>query len=93
MSRDTTLAKIVWVRVEEGTPGLFVATSPDLKGLLVAKHSLEELEVAIPTAIRELYSACGLHVVVTKADDDNNDAGLEPWIAVPAAAIRQAATA
>ncbi len=94
MTATRTLAKIVRVKVEEGTPGLFVATSPDLKGLLVAEHSLEDLEAAIPKAVIELYAACGERVIVTKAEDDGgDDAGYEPWVAMPAEIAVKAAAA
>jgi hypothetical protein len=82
--------KMVRVKIEEGTPGLFVATSPDLQGLLVAEHSLEALHNAIPTAVRELLAAYGERVVVTRLDDDM-DGGYEPWVATPEQALRLAA--
>ena len=37
MTSTLTTAKVVRVKVEEGKTGLFYATSPDLKGLLVAE--------------------------------------------------------
>ena len=88
MTSATMKARIVRVKVEEGKTGLFYAVSPDLKGLLVAKPTLDELESAIPEAIAALYAACGTEVVVTKAEDDDPD--YFPWIAIPAAAARKA---
>jgi hypothetical protein len=42
---------------ERGKAGLFYATSPDLKGLLVAEKTAEDLEKAIPRAIKDLQAA------------------------------------
>ena len=58
-------AHIVRVKYETGQTGLIYASSPDLKGLLVAEHTFEELERVVPRAITELYAACGVNVVVT----------------------------
>ena len=88
MTSATMKAKIVRIRIEDGKTGLFYAVSPDLKGLLVAKPNLDELERAIPGAIMGLYAACGIAVVVTKAEDDDPD--YFPWIAIPAEAARRA---
>lgn len=75
-------ARIVRVRIEEGKAGLFYATSPDLKGLLVAESTIDGLEREIPKAITDLYAACGVHVIVTQAQD-GEDNTLTPWVAVP----------
>jgi hypothetical protein len=88
MSMTTMRAKIVRIRIEDDE-GLFVASSPDLKGLLVAARELDVLEREIPRMITELYAACGEEVVVSKADDSGDDA-CPPWIAFPAAVARQA---
>ena len=65
-------AQIVRIKIEEGKAGLFYATSPDLKGLLVAEPTIDALDAAIPAAIAELYAAaCGTKVVVTKARNDD----------------------
>jgi hypothetical protein len=78
----STRAKIVRVKVEEGKAGLFYATSPDLKGLLVAESNIDDLDIAISKAITDLYAATGETVVVTKAQDD--DPEFFPWVAIPA---------
>lgn len=78
----TMKARIVRIKYEEGKTGLFYAISPDLKGLLVAKPTMDALEEAIPAAIKEMYAACGVIVVVTKAEDD--DPVYFPWVAIPA---------
>lgn len=81
MTTPTMKAKIVRVKIEEGRAGLFYATSPDLKGLLVAEPTIDGLENEIPRAITALYAACDVDVVVTKAQDGDDD--LTPWVAVP----------
>ena len=79
-------ATIVRVKIEEDKVGLFYATSPDLRGLLVAKPDLETLFEAIPQAITDLYAAKGIEVVVTIAKDD--DPEFYPWVAIPAEVAR-----
>jgi hypothetical protein len=78
----STKAKIVRVKVEEGKAGLFYATSPDLRGLLVAEPNIDDLDIAISKSITDLYAACGESVIVTKAQDD--DPEFFPWVAIPA---------
>lgn len=73
MSNVSKNAKIVRIKIEEGKKGLLYATSPDLTGLLVAEPTLDGLERAIPKAISDLFEACGLKVVVTKADHRQDD--------------------
>ena len=75
-------AHIVRVKYEKGQTGLIYASSPDLKGLLVAEHTFEELEEAVPQAITELYAACGVNVVVTWTD--KREDGVRSWVAFPA---------
>ncbi|MCW2283567.1 hypothetical protein M2323_001339 [Rhodoblastus acidophilus] len=72
-------AKIVRVVVEQGRAGLFYATSPDLKGLLVANPTIEGLKEEIPTAIEEMYLACDMRVCVTEVENDSPMS----WVAVP----------
>lgn len=88
MTSSSMKAKIVRVRVEKGRAGLYYATSPDLKGLLVGEPTLEALEQAIPAAVADLYLACGVRVVVTKAEDSDGD--YSPWVALPAEVARAA---
>ncbi|WP_257194812.1 MULTISPECIES: hypothetical protein [unclassified Bradyrhizobium] len=83
MSAMTSMkAKIVRVKVEEGKAGLFYATSPDLKGLLVAEPNIDQLDDAVSKSIADLYAACGESVLVTKAQDA--DPEFFPWVAIPA---------
>ncbi len=83
-------ARLVRVRVRQGEAGLLFATSPDLRGLLVAERTAEELEVAIPQAVTDLYAACGEAVVVSRmATTDAHDDD-EAWVAFPAEIARKA---
>lgn len=83
-------AKRVRVRIEEGREGLFYATSPDLRGLLVAGKTLDELNDRVPEAISMLFEAQGYKVVVSpleNGEEENRD--LHPWVAFPAAIAAQ----
>lgn len=84
-------ARVVRIRVEEGETGLFFATSPDLRGLLVAKPTVDELDEAIPAAIAALYEALGVNVVVTMLDRADDE--FRPWVAVPVEVARRALAA
>jgi hypothetical protein len=77
MADATMKARMVRVRREEGKTGLFYATSPDLKGLLVAEPTLDALELAIPKAISDLYAAQGTVVVVTRVEDGLDEVACE----------------
>jgi hypothetical protein len=85
MTSTLTTAKVVRVKVEEGKTGLFYATSPDLRGLLVAEPTIDDLEASIPKVITDMFAALGVAVVVTKATDDDPD--YYPWVAIPTAAF------
>ena len=74
-------AKFVRVQIKEGKSGIFLATSRDLKGLLVAEPTLADMYQAIPEAIRQMYAACGVDVVVTVAENPVDDD--RAWVAIP----------
>ena len=86
MPSKSMKAKIIRVKIDEDGD-MLVATSPDMKGLLVVATSPEKMERAVTDAIRNLYLVCGIEVVVSKAEDGIDS--LEPWIAFPAALARQ----
>lgn len=80
-------AKIVRIEIEEGTAGLFYATSKDLPGLLVAKSTMDAVRDAIPAAITEMFAACSVNVVVAPVQPDDicyDDA----FVAVPMAFVK-----
>jgi hypothetical protein len=86
MPSKSMKAKIILVKIEQDGD-MFVATSPDMKGLLVCATSYEKIEAAVTEAIRNMYLACGVDVVVSKAEDGTD--ALEPWIAFPAELARR----
>jgi hypothetical protein len=65
--------KRVFVRVEEVPGGRVMATSNELRGLMVAANSVDELLPLVPEAIAELYEASGYSVVVTIVDKQDTD--------------------
>jgi hypothetical protein len=81
MNEKAPTARIVRVTVDERHPGLFFGTSPDLRGLFIAKESLGEVLEAIPASIASLYEAVGEKVIVEPAVDSNNTTA---WVAIPA---------
>jgi hypothetical protein len=90
MSDIAPKARIVHVTCERGKAGLLYASSPDLRGLLVAEDTADALRKAIPTAIRDLYAAMGVEVVVSPVDDPTDEG--RTWVAFPAAIAREALT-
>ena len=56
----TAPTRTIRVEYKEGSTGLIYATSPDLKGLLVAKPTMDELVAAVPEAIADLFAAAGV---------------------------------
>ncbi len=88
MTSSSMKAKIIRVKMREGKSGYFFATSPELRGLLVTEPTIDELLRSIPTAIRDLYAACDLDVVVEMADERGDE--YIPWIAFPAEVARKA---
>jgi hypothetical protein len=89
MSDATMKARIVHITCEQGKAGLLYASSPDLRGLLVAERSVDAVRQAIPKAIRDLYAAKGVEVVVSPVDEPDEG---RTWVAFPAAIAREALT-
>jgi hypothetical protein len=87
MPSKSMRAKIIRVKIDEDGD-MFFATSPDMKGLLVAATSLEKMDAAVLKAIRNMYLACDIDVFVSKAEDGSD--AFEPWVAFPAELARQA---
>ena len=86
-AKSQTKARIVRVKIDQGSAGLFYATSPDLRGLLVTGKTLPELRERIPVAITQLFEALDWHCTVIDAeggDDAQAAPMLQPWIAIPA---------
>jgi hypothetical protein len=91
MSAATKYGKLLRVSVKEGENGVYVATSPSLKGLLVVSKNFNKLiDTLVPQAIVDLYAACNEHIVVAPLDEDTDDPNVRPFVAVPAEVARQA---
>jgi hypothetical protein len=82
-------AQIVRIKLDQGKTGLLYATSPDLKGLLVAERSMQDLEREIPIAIAGLFQAAGEDVVIIQAEDLAGENPVKSWVKVPASVNRQ----
>jgi predicted RNase H-like HicB family nuclease len=76
-------AKIVRVTIERGREGLLYAESPDLKGLMVARQTIEELRRQIPIAIQAMFAADDVSVAVSEVESDDDCS----WVAVPIEAL------
>jgi hypothetical protein len=87
MSDVAPKARLVHITCEKGKAGLLYASSPDLLGLLVAEQTIDGLRQAIPNAIRDLYAAMGVEVVVSPVDEPDDG---RTWVAFPAVIARQA---
>jgi hypothetical protein len=87
MTSSRPKAKTFRVHIEDRN-GLFVATSPELKGMLVVGRSVEAVTNAIPKEVEDLFAACGSKVIVSEVEDDDQE--LTPWVAVPAEFARRA---
>jgi hypothetical protein len=81
MSESRLDARIVRLDYHQGNAGLWYATSPDCKGLVIGRPSIKELEEAVPQAIVDMWAACGVRVIVTKVSPQDNLG--EAWVAVP----------
>ena len=72
-------AKTFNVNIED-RDGMLVATSEEVKGMLVVEYSLDALEKAIKREVEDLFAAYGYPVVVTKRDSQESD-GRSRWVA------------
>jgi hypothetical protein len=83
VAEEVRAAKVIRIKRELGEGNWFYATSPDLRGLLVAQETLDGLEKMVPQAITDLYAARGIEVYVVPLDEgDEGPHGA--WVAVPA---------
>lgn len=79
------LAKIINVVVEKVEGGMFFATSPQMRELMVSGTTESEVHEAVPQVIREIFDAHGQSVAVIEAEKDNEDLPM-PWVIVPTSA-------
>jgi len=76
-------ADIITVRIDKESSGLFVATSKDMPGLLVAHPDREIVEQDIPNVIRVLIKRRrNQDVLVAKVSPDESQ--IDRWVFVPA---------
>jgi hypothetical protein len=83
----TDLAKIYRVKIEDDPVGLFYATSPDLRGLLVARPTVGGLYEAILEAIAALVQAGEHRSVYVFAAARGEDPMVHPFVAIPEATV------
>ena len=75
MQLGSATAKTFNVRIENRN-GMLVATSEEVKGMLVVEYSLDALEKAIKSEVEELLAARGDQVEVSKLDTPETDGEL-----------------
>lgn len=80
-------AKTFRVRIED-RDGLFVATSPDIRGMLVVGTSIDDVKKSIPSELADLFAVMGTEVVISEIEDGSDE--LAPWVAMPAEIARRA---
>lgn len=78
-------ARIIDVVIERGGAGLYHATSPNLRGLLVSGETVEEVREAVPAVIEAIFDASGESVRAIEAVDDTNRSS--PWVVLPRAEL------
>jgi hypothetical protein len=85
MVSGSMTAKTFTVHIEERS-GLFFGTSPEIKGLFIAKRSPQEVEDAVPSTVQDLYAAREVYVIVSKLEDADKDVS---WVTIPAEIARK----
>lgn len=76
-------AVVIDIMIEYDPSGIFIATSPDLKGLVVAAHTQPELKRRVPEAIKAMYLACETVVTVHEVEKSERYSDVSRWAAVP----------
>lgn len=90
MTAPRDMARLIHINLNQGREGLLYATSPELKGLLVAAADLAELEDEIPVAITEMYEAQGIKMIVARVQAFEATDDYQPWVAIPEEFVRRA---
>lgn len=86
MSATSEMTKLLNIHIERDARGVFVATSPDLRGFsAVSKDRSKLMSELIPRAISDLYLAAGQRVIVSPLEPNDPNSNDVPWIAMPAA--------
>lgn len=90
MTASKNHAILVYTETVRDERGVYVATSPTLKGFLAVSEDLEKLHnEIIPRAIADLYEACGVKMLVNRIRNDQIDEACAPWVALPAKLVQQ----
>jgi hypothetical protein len=84
----TEMARVIRIKIMKGKTGLFYATSPDLRGLLIAQPTLDALKDEIPLAIAALYQASDMTMLIVRAK--SNDTNFHMWVAMSEDFVRRA---
>jgi hypothetical protein len=91
MTGSSRLARVIRVAIRKDDRGVFVAISPNLKGLLAVSKDMDRLvSTVIPQAISDLYRAAGQPVVVARAEEVSEADDVLPWVVVPVEVARKA---
>ncbi len=76
--------RVFRVKIEQGKSGVFLATSPDLKGLLAAGDTMDELMQEIPRSIQAIICASGEAGMLVQAEDLAGEHPMKSWVEIPA---------
>ncbi len=79
MSEAKLDARIVRVEIRDGKDGMFYAYSDDIRGLIIAEPSYDEVMREIPRVIAAMYAACGEKIAVFPAQRNNET----EWVKMP----------
>ena len=77
----TTKAKLINISIVENR-GRVYASSEDMPGLYVSGYTKEQVIQGLPAAIKALYAAEGIDVIVRELESDEVQM-TAPWVAVP----------
>lgn len=82
---------IIRVRIKQDDRGVYTATSPTVKGLLVVSKNFELLlDRLVPEAISDLFEASGQEIIVSRAREGQGESGETPFVLMPVAIARHA---
>jgi hypothetical protein len=77
-------AKRVRIEITRSESGLYVASSEDVKGLLISHRDRAAIEADIPNVLRVLLKRRYNQDVIVLRLEDDDDPNLEDWVSIPA---------
>jgi hypothetical protein len=83
LHESSSKAKVFRVEIKQGESGLIFATSPDLRGLLVAERTMEDLMREIPLSIAAIVKAQGDDAQIIEAEDLAGERPTKSWVKLP----------